>query len=144
MCSLTVCQVGGLNAASKKSFKVVNRPLFEQAAAALATRDSSSSSSSSSSGPLASSGTAEGEATATAGGGGARVSLPTRALRKVHPPRADTAAGADADGANAPTATTADSTAAAASSLNTSVLDDKEFYHSQASSQHAPIGSSSR
>jgi len=141
MCSLTVCQVGGLNAASKKSFKVVNRPLFEQAAAALATRDSSSSSSS---GPLASSGTAEGEATATAGGGGARVSLPTRALRKVHPPRADTAAGADADGANAPTATTADSTAAAASSLNTSVLDDKEFYHSQASSQHAPIGSSSR
>ena len=141
MCSLTVCQVGGLNAASKKSFKVVNRPLFEQAAAALATRDSSSSSSS---GPLASSGTAEGEATATAGGGGARVSLPTRALRKVHPPRADTAAGADVDGANAPTATTTDSTAAAASSLNTSVLDDKEFYHSQASSQHAPIGSSSR
>jgi hypothetical protein len=109
--------VGGLTASSKKSFKVVNRPLFEQAAAALATRDSSTSSSA----PLAASHTTE-EAAAGAG----TSSLPERALRKVHPPRADDAT--DSTGVDATTAGTA--------SLNMAVLDDKEFYHSQASSQH--------
>jgi hypothetical protein len=88
--------VGGLAATSKKSFKVVNRPLFEQAAAALAAR------------PPANHADAGADA-------GAVVSA--RALRKVHPPLSPE--------------TTAAGGSASSDALDTSVLDDTEFYHSQ-------------
>lgn len=93
---LGLIQVGGLAATSKKSFKVVNRPLFEQAAAALAARAPAN----------------HADAGADAG---ALVSA--RALRKVHPPRS--------------LATTAVGGSASSDALDTAVLDDTEFYHSQ-------------
>ena len=62
-------QVGGLAATFKTSFKVVNRPLFEEAAAALAARNPTNS-------------------PADAG-----VLVSARALRKVHPPRSSEATG---------------------------------------------------